>query len=450
MTTSTYSAVICGAGIAGLAAAYELMVKHGWRNVAVVDEGDPLSLTSDKSTECYRNWWPGPDDAMVRLMNRSIDLLEEHARATRNSFRLNRRGYVYATADASRIPMFRAAAERAAQQGAGPVRYDDYAPHHAHNFEHQPDGADVLLDPALIRHHFPYLAESTCAVVHARRCGWFSSTEFGMYLLREAQARGLELIRASVTGVETAGGRVTGVRLNNERTLPTGVFINAAGPLVNNVARLLDVELPVFCERHAKVGIHDTLGIIPRDAPMLIWADAQTLPWEADEREFLADDPTTRWMTEPMPEGVHTRPEGESGSDIVLMLWAYDAHPVPATFPISVDPAFPDVVLRGLTTMLPNLRRYWANAPRPMIDGGYYIKTRENRFLAGPLPVHGAYVLGALSGYGLMAACGAAELLAAHVTQSALPDYAPKFTLARYDDPDYVAMMAAWNESGQL
>ena len=36
--------------------------------------GAPLSLTSDKSTECYRNWWPGPGDAMVRLMNRSIDL----------------------------------------------------------------------------------------------------------------------------------------------------------------------------------------------------------------------------------------------------------------------------------------------------------------------------------------------------------------------------------------
>src|SRR5256886_11256899 len=40
----------------------------------------PLSLTSDKSTECYRNWWPGPGDDMVALMNRSIDLLrsEEH------------------------------------------------------------------------------------------------------------------------------------------------------------------------------------------------------------------------------------------------------------------------------------------------------------------------------------------------------------------------------------
>jgi hypothetical protein len=27
----------------------------------IVGERPPLSRTSDKSTECYRNWWPGPD-----------------------------------------------------------------------------------------------------------------------------------------------------------------------------------------------------------------------------------------------------------------------------------------------------------------------------------------------------------------------------------------------------
>jgi len=72
----TADVVICGAGIAGIAAAYELAVNAGVRNVLLVDERAPLTLTSDKSTEAYRNWWPGPDDAMVRLMNRSIDKLE--------------------------------------------------------------------------------------------------------------------------------------------------------------------------------------------------------------------------------------------------------------------------------------------------------------------------------------------------------------------------------------
>ena len=68
--------VICGAGIAGICTAYHLATKHGLTNLLIVDPESPLSVTSDKSYEGYRNWWPGPDDAMVALMNRSIDLLE--------------------------------------------------------------------------------------------------------------------------------------------------------------------------------------------------------------------------------------------------------------------------------------------------------------------------------------------------------------------------------------
>src|SRR5207247_1696537 len=74
--------------------------------VVLGDEGWPLSLTSDKSMECYRNWWPGPGDDMVALMNRSIDLLEELARESDNLFRLNRRGYLFATADPGQVPVF--------------------------------------------------------------------------------------------------------------------------------------------------------------------------------------------------------------------------------------------------------------------------------------------------------------------------------------------------------
>ena len=44
-------------------------------------------------TEAYRNWWPGSGDTIVRLMNRSIELLEELAEETNNIFQLNRRGH---------------------------------------------------------------------------------------------------------------------------------------------------------------------------------------------------------------------------------------------------------------------------------------------------------------------------------------------------------------------
>ena len=84
--------VICGAGIGGVAAAYELAVRRGLgesQRILLVDPLPPLTLTSDKSTECYRNWWPGPGTTMVRFMDRSIDLLEEMAAASGDRFAMN-------------------------------------------------------------------------------------------------------------------------------------------------------------------------------------------------------------------------------------------------------------------------------------------------------------------------------------------------------------------------
>jgi len=64
--------------------------------------------------------------------------------------------------------------------------------------------------------------------------------------------------------------------------------------------------------------------------------------------------------------------------------------------------------------------------------------------------VEGAYVLGAVSGYGIMASCGAGELLAAHIAGKPLPSYASEFSLSRYDNPTYQKRLAAWGDSGQL
>ena len=44
----------------------------------------------------------------------------------------------------------------------------------------------------------------------------------------------------------------------------------------------------------------------------------------------------------------------------------------------------------------------------------------------------------------------AGELLAAHVTGGPLPAYAPAFTLARYDDPEYQKLLEQWGDEGQL
>ena len=55
-------------------------------------------------------------------MNRSIDLLEEMAHETGNIFNLNRRGYVYATADESRLESFIESAHKPVTASAGGVK----------------------------------------------------------------------------------------------------------------------------------------------------------------------------------------------------------------------------------------------------------------------------------------------------------------------------------------
>ena len=119
-------------------------------------------------------------------------------------------------------------------------------------------------------------------------------------------------------------------------------------------------------------------------------------------------------------------------------------------FPIPLDELYPEVTLRGLSTMLPRLMEYFGRAPKPFVDGGYYVKTPENRLLAGPLPVQGAFVIGAVSGYGIMSACAAGELLASHIAGNHLPPYSPAFSMERYDNPEYQKKLENWGESGQL
>lgn len=454
MDSETAQIVICGAGIAGVSAAYHLAVRRGVKNVALVEERAPLTLTSDKSTECYRNWWPGPGDAMVKLMNRSIDILEELARESGNAFHLNRRGYVYATADPARMDDLKCAGQEAAELGAGAMRVhpgpDEYQPLAPEGFENQPVGSDLLLDPALIQKHFPYLSEKTVAVIHARRCGYFSAQTYGMYMLERARECGVRLINARVEKIDAHGGRVRAVQLSSGATLETDVVVNAGGPFVIEIGKLMDLDLPIYSELHTKIILRDDLGVAPRDTPLLIWIDPQVLPWSDEERAMFGEEEETRWLLQELPAGVHGRSEGGKASPYFILQWTIHLDPVPPQFPIPLDPYFPEVILRAASTMLPGLARYYGRLPSLVMDGGYYTKTRENRPLITPLPVQGAYLIGALSGFGLMASSAAGDLLAAHVTGSKLPDYAPAFMLSRYDDPAYQALLANWNQSGQI
>jgi len=448
------SVVICGAGIAGIAAAYAL-TEHGVTNVVLVEQGNPLSLTSDKSTEAYRNWWPGPDRAMTAFMNRSIDLIEGIARATGNRINLNRRGYAFATADAAKIPFLQTMAQSAETRGGGPARFHDtassgYVPSPERGFDFPLTGADVITDASLIRRHFPYFVPETVAVAHARRAGWLSAQQLGMVMLEAARERGMKLLRGTVVGID-AGERVRAVHVEHEgerRSLEASHLVLAAGPMQKAMAQLIGIDLPLYAERHHKVSFADALNAVPRSAPMMIWLDEQCLPWSEEERAVLEQDDDARWLLAPFPAGVHGRPDGAHAT---LVLFNHHGEPVAPEFPLPEPPPhYAEIALRGMSTMVPALQAYAGKPVRPYVDGGYYMRTRENRPLIGPVPVEGAYVSCGFSGFGVMASCAAGELIARHITGGALPDYAGAFLLSRYQDPEYRALLDAWGDGGQL
>ncbi|MCC6300382.1 MAG: FAD-binding oxidoreductase [Anaerolineales bacterium] len=452
--------LICGAGIAGVSAAYQLAVKHGLKNIVIVDPLPPLTMTSDKSTECYRNWWPGPGDAMVRLMNRSIDVMEELHHESPARLPMHRYGYLFATANPNNVEAMITSAEEISRLGAGELRIHrnasndpEYIPVSQHGLADAPTGADLFLDQSLIREYFPHLTEQTVALLHARRCGWFAAQQFGMYKLEQAMARGVKLVKGKVESVEVEGNRIKSVNVagndGEHQVISTRIFVIAAGPLQKQVGKMIGVDIPIACEPHLKVMMNDPQHVIPRDMGLFIWNDPVTLPWSDDEKEMLAESDETKWLLNELPAGLHGRPEGEG--DMILLQWVYhQAEAGEPVFPVAPDAQLPEVALRGMATVFPALEKYFTQIPKPFVDGGYYARTPENRPLIGPLAVEGAYLIGGLGGFGMMVACGASDLLAKHIAGDQLPSYAPAFLLSRYDDPQYQELLKQWGASGQL
>jgi glycine/D-amino acid oxidase-like deaminating enzyme len=445
MKKNSADVVICGAGIAGISAAYHLTVRQGIHDVLLVDERPPLTLTSDKSTEAYRNWWPGPGDTMVRFMNRSIDLLERAAEESGNVFRMNRRGYVFLTADPAQSSLMEASAEEISRLGAGPLR------------RHQADAGDAPYPSRIAEgfdRQYPYISRKAVAMLHVRRCGWLSAQQLGMYLLEQAQAHGARFLLGRVGGVTVGNHAIETVHVQTEKEaveVSTRHFVIAAGPLLKELGHMIGVDIPVFNELHGKVAFKDVLGVVSRDAPLMIWTDPVTLPWSEEERKDLDTHEETRWLLDTFPGGVHFRPEGGPDSRTLLAIWTYHLEEREPVWPPHFPPEYGEVVLRGLSVMLPGLSATFEKIGRPYVDGGYYCKTAENRPLIGPLPVQGAFVIGALSGFGIMGSMAAGELLSLHVMGNELPDYAPALLLSRYDDPHYRVLLTNWDSTwGQL
>jgi len=458
--TDDVEIAIIGAGMAGIAAAYYLSMRHGRSRVALIDRGQPMGLTSAASGENYRNWWPHP--VMTEFTDRSIDLMEAVARDTGNRIRMTRRGYALATRSADPRKLIEQLHRGYGADAGAAIRIHDgkgattYAPPLAADWEGAPAGVDVLLDRDLIRRTFPGFAGDIAAVLHIRRAGDISGQQLGQYMLEHIRESGGVVRRGSVTGIDKQRSKQGRFVLAVERDGATeimraDILVNAAGPYLVEIAALLDETLPVETVLQQKIAFRDGRGAIPRAMPFAIDLDGQALDWNTEERATLAADASRAWLTHPLPGGIHCRPDGGDTGQWIKLGWAYNRMPSAPLAEPEFDPSFPEIVLRAASRLNPSLKEYYGRLPRERVHyGGYYTMTRENWPLIGRMRTEGAFVVGALSGFGTMAACAAGELCAKWIAGAVRPGYADKLSLARHEDEELMTELIGAGSKGVL
>jgi D-arginine dehydrogenase len=414
-----------------------------------------MALTSAASGENYRNWWP--HQVMTEFTDRSISLMEAIARDTGNRIHMTRRGYALATRR-DRPEDLIDALHAGYGTDSGAIRVHDnagatgYAPPAA-SWEQAPDGVDVLLDRALIRRTFPSFAADVATVIHIRRAGDISGQQLGQYMLERVRDAGGRLVAGRVVGIERGTRFVLAIERAEGTTLPlhADMIVNAAGPYLGAVAAMLGETLPVRTVLQQKIAFPDRRGAIPRTMPFAIDLDQQSIDWTEEERAALAAEPELAFLAAPMPGGIHCRPDGGESGRWIKLGWAYNATPSAPVAAPDFDPHFPEIVLRGASRLNPSLKAYYGNLPRERIHyGGYYTMTAENWPLVGRMKTDGAFVIGALSGFGTMAACAAGELCAQSIAGVSLPAYAEKLGLARYRDLALLATLRVAADKGVL
>ena len=450
-----FDIAVVGAGIVGIACAYYLALADRLPKVALIDPLAPMSLTSAASGENYRNWWP--HKVMTAFTDYSINLMEAVARESDNRLHMTRRGYALATRQADPESLLRQLHEGYGPQGAAKIRVDKagspstYRPAESADWQTAPDGVDVIRDRRLIERCFPGFDREVATVLHIRRAGDISGQQLGSHMLERLRERGGKLIQGRVAGIERAAAFDLMTKGKEVSSVRADVMVNAAGPYVGEVAALLGETLPVTNVFQQKIAFEDVQGVIDRRMPFAIDLDDQVIDWTDEERALLADDPTTRWLTAPMPGAIHCRPDGGERGKWIKLGWAYNKQPSPPTADLPTDVNFPEIVLRGASRLNPALRAYYGRLPSRLSHyGGYYTMTRENWPLIGPMATKGAYVAGALSGYGTMGASATGALIAAWVLRETLPDFARTLSLARYDDKALMQGLLAATNTGVL
>jgi glycine/D-amino acid oxidase-like deaminating enzyme len=260
----------------------------------------------------------------------------------------------------------------------------------------------VLLGDDELRNRFPSInpclhapdlesaAEHRCAGggVHLLELdgGYIDPVDVLSDLLANARARGVDVrFHAEVDGIETAGGRVTGVRLADQTVISTPVLISAGGP---------------WCTRlFAKVGLASPWRLEPTRI-QIAHIDRP--------REVIGDLP----VTVDQVGGIYFRTQNRGQQIIVGSIQDTDERelvPDPDQFATHADDEF----MRSKLYVLEHRLRGLSEVGRPRgYSGLYTINRHDFHPIVGPTPIEGLLVANGMSGHGFKLAPAIGSLIA--------------------------------------
>ncbi|GAA5125890.1 FAD-dependent oxidoreductase [Haloechinothrix salitolerans] len=224
---STYDVVIVGGGVHGLATAYYLAANHGITNVAVLDKGYLGGGGSGRNTAILRSNYLTPEG--VRFYDRSLHLYENLADELNFNVMFSQRGHMTLAHNDNSLRTLRWRAEVNKLQGVD----------------------SEVIDPDEIKKLVPYLDTSTdtrypiLGALYHPPGGIIRHDAVVWGYARAADAHGVHLHQnTEVTDIETAGGRVTGVRTNRGE-VSTPVVVNCTAGWSTLISDMAGVDMPV-------------------------------------------------------------------------------------------------------------------------------------------------------------------------------------------------------------
>ena len=324
--------VVIGGGIVGTATAFWL--SNAGLDVVLVEMRDGLStLTTAASAECFRAQFTEP--AMVALAKPSIEMFEHFGDIidiAGYNISIKQQGYLFLTDIPDKVNDLKETIEALHRLGVTDAEF---------------------LERNEVAARFPFVSSSVLAANFRQRDGWLSCHEVTQGFAKSCGAK--FFINTKVTGIQTDQEGICGVE-TNRGLLQARTVVNAAGPFAAEIARMVNVELPLETVRRQKVYIQ-TSTAISANAPFTV---------DVDNNSY--------WR--PEPGGV-------------IIGWVDSEEPVSQPSEnVSTDWEFPAITLDKVKRLTPFFEEVVKNVRQPHINtsAGFYVYTPDEQPLIGPVP----------------------------------------------------------------